>query len=499
MKRLLAVITAITLAITITTPTQAADPATPAVAGDAYNAEMTPRAEKSAMFLIGEDGAAQHFSMLTADGKPQADGTVAQWTCNSVTDSNCSAAKAKSIASSAILPVCDSTRTENCVVSLELTNKDGVFEKATYTRNPGGMNFAPNSTYGYTGGTTPSLWEAPFAPSASGTTGYAVIVRTRVFMEWSEKKFKTDSVVATVIPFRETTGNYKAPFQETVEKNHRGVSGIGIGGHGYECAWNEEGKCGVAQDFASGVRVKLTVRVASEIGGWFKGRIKDPVIAVNKLNSKSNTISVEAEPALVSKMVYQTSLAALTSTERTYGMNNGMAGGWENGFITWGESNRSTTFNYLEYFRNKISDTASGSNTYWNFGTVRSNDRNNCLSDTSKVLGIVTTNSMVYDGGVPTFSGGFLNYKVAGLHYAPNGTDLNLGAYDMVMRSETARCLYKFSNAPLSATVSVLNDKGAKTTATTVVSEKNGWLKLAAYGFTFSKKTIKVKITKKKK
>jgi hypothetical protein len=44
-----------------------------------------------------------------------------------------------------------------------------------------------------------------------------------------------------------------------------------------------------------------------------------------------------------------------------------------------------------------------------------------------------------------------------------------------------------------------VNDKGAKTTATTVVSEKNGWLKLAAYGFTFSKKTIKVKITKKKK
>ena len=43
-------------------------------------------------------------------------------------------------------------------------------------------------------------------------------------------------------------------------------------------------------------------------------------------------------------------------------------------------------------------------------------------------------------------------------------------------------------------------DKGGKTVATTVVKEtKDGWLKLAAYGFTFSKKTIKVKITKKKK
>ena len=107
---------------------------------------------------------------------------------------------------------------------------------------------------------------------------------------------------------------------------------------------------------------------------------------------------------------------------------------------------------------------------------------------------------MVYDGGVPKFSGGFLNYKVAGLHYAPGGEELNLGVYDMVMRSETARCLYGFSKAPLSATVSVLNEKGTKTLATTVVKEtKDGWLKLAAYGFTFSKKTIKVKITKKKK
>jgi hypothetical protein len=67
------------------------------------------------------------------------------------------------------------------------------------------------------------------------------------------------------------------------------------------------------------------------------------------------------------------------------------------------------------------------------------------------------------------------------------------------MRSDTARCLYSWGKAPLSATVSVVNDKGTKTTATSVVSEtKDGWLKMAAYNFTFSKKTIKVKITKKK-
>jgi len=471
----------------------------PAYAADAYNAETTPMAEKSAMFLIGEDASGQHFSMLTASGRQRADGSAPQWTCSSISDPECSASKAETIGSNAILPVCSETRMENCIVSLELTNKDGVFEKATYVRNPGGMNFAADAKYGYYGGTTPSLFDAPASPSASGTSGYAVVVRTSMFMKWSAKKFTTESVVASVVPFREASGRYKAPIQSTVEKNHRGERGIGIDGHGYECAWNEEGKCGVQQDFAPGVRVKLTIRLSSEIGGWFKGRIKNPLIAVQKFGSNSNTVTVEAEPATVAKMAYQTKLESLNEAEKKYGMDNGMAGGWESGFISWAQADRIETFKYLESFRSKIADTASGSNTYWNFGTVRSNDRNNCLADTSKVLGIVTTNSMVYDGGVPKFSGGFLNYKVAGLHYAHGGKDLNLGSYDLVMRSDTARCLYRFSKAPLSATVSVTNDKGTKTTATTVVSEKNGWLKMAAYGFTYSNKTIKVKISKKKK
>jgi hypothetical protein len=84
------------------------------------------------------------------------------------------------------------------------------------------------------------------------------------------------------------------------------------------------------------------------------------------------------------------------------------------------------------------------------------------------------------------------------MHYLPGGTELNLGTYNLIMRSDVARCLYGFSQAPLSATISVLNEQGTKTTATSVVSEKNGWLKLAAYGFSFSKKTIRAKITKAK-
>jgi hypothetical protein len=102
---------------------------------------------------------------------------------------------------------------------------------------------------------------------------------------------------------------------------------------------------------------------------------------------------------------------------------------------------------------------------------------------------------MGYDSNAPAFQDGFLNYKVSGFHYAPDGVTENLGTYDLVLRSDAARCLYGFSNAPISATVEIAGADGKQNVATTVVSEKDGWLKMKAAGFTFSEKQIKVKIT----
>jgi hypothetical protein len=64
--------------------------------------------------------------------------------------------------------------------------------------------------------------------------------------------------------------------------------------------------------------------------------------------------------------------------------------------------------------------------------------------------------------------------------------------YDLIIRSDVARCIYGFSNAPLSATISVSEEDGATAIATKNVSEKDGWVHVAAYGFGFSTPTIKV-------
>jgi hypothetical protein len=146
-------------------------------------------------------------------------------------------------------------------------------------------------------------------------------------------------------------------------------------------------------------------------------------------------------------------------------------------------------------FRDLAKDRASGESVVWGLSTIDGISNNSCLADSSRVLGIVTTNATVYDGNVPSFNGEELQYKVAGMHYRPDGKSLSQGTYDMVMRSDTARCLYGFSQAPINASISVLSAEGSAQVATTASGEREGWLYLSAKNFTFSTPTIKVKLS----
>jgi hypothetical protein len=467
---------------------------------DAFNADGISSEGKKAIFLINDDGSVDNTSLLHS-GERLANGSNSQWTCDGGDDISCFSSKSSGHTQGrSILPVCTDATDENCVEKLELAGPDGVFYPATFLGNPDGIKFPAAPKYNYFEATTVSLWDLPEVPSASGTTTYSAMVNVAVEFNKKTKKWATRSVTAAVIPYRESKDpSYRAPFQNTVESNHLGVRGVGIGGHGPECAWTGNEVCGVAQDFADGTRVRLTTRISDDIGGWFRGRLQSANIGVSKFSATNNKLVVEGSPVSVPRMAVVKEIDELNETERAFANRNGMAGGWENGLRTWSKASDSRTFAYMDYFRKANADTAAGINTLWGFGSITNNTGNKCLSEKTRVLGIVSTNAMVYDGGQPAYSGGFLSYKVAGLHYEPDGETAVKGTYDLVMRSDVARCLYGFSNAPLSASVTVTNDKGAKTTATTVVSEKNGWLKMAAYGFTFSKKTIKVKITKKKK
>jgi hypothetical protein len=79
-------------------------------------------------------------------------------------------------------------------------------------------------------------------------------------------------------------------------------------------------------------------------------------------------------------------------------------------------------------------------------------------------------------------------------HYTAKG-DLAVGTYDLLLKSEVARCIYGFSKAPISGSISIVNESGQSNVATTIINEKNGWLFMSANGFTYSSPTVKIKLS----
>jgi hypothetical protein len=87
-----------------------------------------------------------------------------------------------------------------------------------------------------------------------------------------------------------------------------------------------------------------------------------------------------------------------------------------------------------------------------------------------------------------------LDYKVLSPHYSEKGEE-NFGSYDLLLDSKVARCIYKFTDAPIKAEIEIFGSDGSNRVATTVIGERNGWLFMSANGFTYSEPTVRIKLT----
>jgi hypothetical protein len=265
----------------------------------------------------------------------------------------------------------------------------------------------------------------------------------------------------------------------------------------------------------------LKLRLTQLPSGWLHGRVSDPSISIIK-NSGSFDLSIVANPIavpIVYKMYnYQEMPAALKAmySAKTGAFindpnylrdpNNYWPGGrsapnsdplQRNVIINpdpWSTSGMEQLKLWLPF----VNDQATALMSAWSIRTLSTNEAagsNQCFADPSSITGIVTTNSTQYSSGPPIFDKGLgsLNYSVAAPHFTTNH-EVFKGSYDLLMRSDVARCVYGFSKAPIKASVSVISADGTPQTATTVVSESNGWVHLAANGFEFSNPSIQVKM-----
>lgn len=452
----------------------------PAAASPTHYTDGLTAAEGQVFVMVSEGGRpGETNSQLAIQPPGVGEGeTRGEWIqCDDTNDPVCAPNDPKKgLLGWSVLPHCSIAKSDFCLESVQFGTLELPMAPATYVgaakSGPYGSTVPRDERRNYIEGGTISLFEAPGINHAGGTANYAVAVRLSQHYDYNQRRYVTTDMTASVVPF------------------------VANATEGKPCAFRDGDACATGVDFAEGTRVALKFRIPTSIGGWFSGRMKAPDLSVTSFAPGINTISISAQPVAVAAMALVRDRKNFTSKETMWFNNNGwwgFKGTAATGAVPWQEG----VFEYIDFYRPLVADTAAGSDTVWNMSTRGSGGGSTCLADKSKVLGIVTTNALGYSGESPEFRRGFLNYKVGGLHYQPDRTTLVQGSYDLVMRSETARCLYGFSNAPLSATVSITGG-GDKTIATTIVSEKNGWLKMAAYGFTFSNKVIKVKVTKAK-
>ena len=450
--------------------------------------------------------------------------------CKSVDDENCS--KGWFYDYNAVLPICETTSQVNCLEGLSAITESGDVKKATfdqysYVDHPN--MYTGDLSRGVPIAGAPSIWKLPGMPHAGGDE-YAVITGIDGSYHKTDVNYRNDDFYLSLYPVSRKSGiqastdingyeNYPKCIQR-FDATGKGFLGCGSGAQdlgNFRCAvkTNKNGDCYLQRPFPAGARFEISVRLAKEPISWMHGRMLNPTIDITKLANGAVNLKVQAGSVKVPVFYHGSQYSAMTNQIkqhwdeclplRTCGFSTRIANS-----TFWKEPNGNlrnvqdyaTPFGdraleLIKTFASVAADKSAAVPSAWNIRSLTKAEMskaNGCFSEGSGVKGIVTTNSTTYSEGPPTFKDGILNYKVASAHFNPDGTEFK-GTYNLVMRSDVARCLYKFSSAPLSASIEVVSDSGQASVATTVFGERKGWVELAAYNFGFSAPTVRVKLS----
>ena len=467
--------------------------------------------------------------------------------CKSTSDSVC--ASKNNFQFTSILKVCVTASDSNCISELSAIDSSGSASKAkfsNYTITNHLNAFSEDVKAGIPEGSAPSIWSIPSAPHLSGND-YAVFAGITGSVErngrtWTPSEtsgFMQLALIPVVLKdFGKGSQSIAAGWNQSIagvyydycanSKQSDGqpfVDCAHVNGDACIFATNEQGKCYAEEPFGAVQKFNVQLRLAKEPTAWMHGRMIDPAIAITSDKSGGVNLSVTAGATSV-PMVYQTAPWASLSTKmqdlwvqcnsdsqncgpfwlaRAPGATSGyielsktLAGNKDINMIRYINPFGKLPLEIMSTIAPLVDDKSAQLSTTWSMRTLASaemNGSNDCFTSTPGLKGIVTTNSTVYSAGPPVFKDDSLNYQVAAPHFNPDGVTAFKGNYNLVMRSDVARCIYGFSKAPISASISIVSAGGNNDVATTVAAEKDGWLSLSANNFQFSSPIIQVKLT----
>jgi len=363
-------------------------------------------------------------------------------------------------------PRCEEVNGKNCLKSIEVSTKQSEFSTLTFYDEIKWKKINITSSSLQMKGGAPSIWTLR---DEEGNLKYFL---AKVFSGFA--------------------WNGGDPVLDKIEMRISPVSLVGQEDVMRYCRSSNSEECFKVIDFDDDSRVRVSVSTPTSLGGFFMGRIGNPNVK-QTLNAKTkqNSIELTAEPITVPGMSVSipdnvTIPANLEFVTRGEGQNYpSYDGGWNE------------IFNFASKFAN---DRVTSYSTQWSVYAMSpgSTSYAGCVRPSSGFIGTGTTNAMRYDFNPPAFNDGFFTFKLSGLHYMPDGTNLELGQYELMLNSEFAKCLYKSSKTPLVATIEITSANGKKNITTTTSQERDGWFKLQIAALTFSTKTIKVSLTSEK-
>lgn len=428
--------------------------------------------------------------------------------CKTITDVVCTAATEIMIIQ--FFSLCDKPTDTNCIEEVWARTPGGTKISGTYQRHlpssgtgdfPGEprMNLPASKGSGF-------VVKMPGVTHKGGSDDYLVALsnNTTIFKLAGEAATNytigVQGLVGAITPFEIIRGGFRAV---RVNDGYGSDGGVRVTDQGDTCFATEDGICAATRDFAPNQRFGLSLRLSQRLSGWFHGRIAEPTIST-AVKENASVISIEAKPVRVAALDFLVPTSEVSQEVRDMIFNGEEWGvdGNEQGvkIVTGLEDDRAQTL--LKLFTPNFKDRATRTNDYWTFKTLsgyREDVIYKCSREAGTLGGIVTTNSLLYSAGPPSFnsSEGSLDYRVSSPHFESNGKEAS-GTYDLLIRSDVARCIYGFTSAPIKASIEVLSSDGTSKVASTVINEQDGWLKMSASGFGFSSPIVRAKVTQEK-
>jgi hypothetical protein len=408
---------------------------------------------------------------------------------------------AYSLANLAMGP-CRTSSQNFCIESIGLVEGSAKQSLRLIRETPGFTTIADPSVALPQGGTS-SLW----SENGLGTDSVKYHFNSNLKMQYAHhlKRFEPSSFSISIEPSITVSAAGATPFERlSPEQSPDGKGGWSaripqicqVAEDSY--LWLGYDECGLRGYFEPGTRFFLSVRIPNSVKGWFQSNLASPEYELQR-SGKFQRLTVLAGPGetpVLNRAEYHRDLFAGNEESWIWSRIRNTTGAWSFSFDQFDDGALDTVENIASVVSNK----SNGENLRWRIQSGKqmwsgSHGFDQCVRTTSGIVGIVNTNALAAQGTPPMYNKGFLNFSVSGLHFRSDGVTPYLGVYNMNIRQDFARCVYGLDSAPLSATIGFSTDS----ISTTSVGKKKNWLILSANGFTFSKKTIKVKITRAKR